>query len=109
MKDITLRQLQKAIKKIDTLNMEDSKPTDRYFMKMMEEVGELGESIRKNQRMKDNNIKGTVEEELYDVLYYIICLANTYDIDLQNSIILKEELNAKKYNRDSICNGMDEM
>lgn len=103
MKDITLKQLQKAIKKIDTLQMDDSKPTDRYFMKMMEEVGELGESIRKNQRMKGNNIKGTVEEELYDVLYYVMCLANTYDIDLQNSIVLKEELNAKKYHRDSIC------
>lgn len=33
MKDITLKQLQKAIKKIDTLPMDDSKPPERYFMK----------------------------------------------------------------------------
>ena len=81
----------------------DSKPEERYFIKLVEEVGELGECIRKDFRMKDNSIKGTVEEELYDVLYYVACLANTYDIDLQNSIVLKEELNAKKYHRDSIC------
>ena len=57
--------------------------------------------------MVDNNIKGTIEEELYDVLYYIICLANIYDIDLQNSIFLKEELNSKKYNRKSICDDFE--
>ena len=103
MKDITLKQLQKSIKKIDTLPIGDSKPEERYFIKLVEEVGELGECIRKDFRMKDNSIKGIVEEELYDVLYYVACLANTYDIDLQNSIVLKEELNAKKYHRDSIC------
>lgn len=103
MKDITLKQLQKSIKKIDTLPIGDSKPEERYFIKLVEEVGELGECIRKDFRMKDNSIKGTVEEELYDVLYYVACLANTYDIDLQNSIVLKEELNAKKYHRASIC------
>lgn len=103
MKDITLKQLQMAIKKIDEVTWGDSKESDRYFMKFIEEVGELSECIRRDKRMVGNDIKGTVEEELYDVLYYIICLANIYDIDLQKSIFLKEELNAKKYNRKSIC------
>jgi NTP pyrophosphatase (non-canonical NTP hydrolase) len=101
-KDITLKELQKAIKKIDGVTDGDSKMSDRYFMKFIEEVGELSECIRKDKRMVDNNIKGTIEEELYDVLYYIICLANVYHIDLQNSIFLKEKLNAEKYNRKSI-------
>lgn len=39
----------------------------------------------------DQNIKGTIEEELQDVLYYIVCLANVNDIDLQNCIYLKEK------------------
>ena len=52
--------------------------------------------------MIDDNIKGTIEEELYDVLYYILCLANVYDIDLEKSIYLKEKLNAEKYHRKSI-------
>ncbi len=53
--------------------------------------------------MIGNSIKDTIEKELYDVLYYVMCLANIYDIDLQNSIFLKEKLNSKKYNRSSIC------
>ena len=103
MTNLTLNYLQKAIKKIDGITLGDSKPADKYFMKFIEEVGELSECIRKNKRMIDNNIKDTIEEELYDVLYYIICLANVYDINLENSIILKEEINSKKYKRKSLC------
>ena len=59
--------------------------------------------MRKNSRLKDtNNIKGTLEEELYDVLYYTICLANMYNIDLENCAILKEKIKSQKYNRPSI-------
>ncbi len=103
MKNITINYLQKAIKEIDTLPMGNSQKADRYFMKLIEEVGELSEVIRKDKRMKNNEIKNTVEEELYDVLYYVMCLANTYNIDLENSITLKEKLNAEKYKRKSIC------
>ena len=103
MSKLTLNYLQKAIQKIDGITLGDSKPADKYFMKFIEEVGELSECVRKNKRMTDNNIKDTIEEELYDALYYIICLANVYDIDLEKSIFLKEEINSKKYNRKSIC------
>ncbi len=103
MDNLTLNYLQKAIQKIDGITDGDSKISDRYFMKFIEEVGELSECIRKNKRMVNDEIKGTIEEELYDVLYYIIRLANTYDIDLEKSIFLKEKINAKKYNRKSIC------
>ena len=102
MKDITIRELQEAINKIDHKTLGDRKLSDRYFMKFIEECGELSECIRKDKRMVDDKIKDTIEEELYDVLYYIIMLANVYHIDLQKSIYLKEELNAKKYNRKSI-------
>ena len=103
MKDLTLNYLQKEIKKVDGITLGDSKLADKYFMKFIEEVGELSECVRKNKRMVDNNIKDTIEEELYDVLYYIICLANVYDIDIEKSIFLKENINSKKYNRKSIC------
>ena len=103
MKGLTLNYLQKAIQKVDGITLGDSKLADKYFMKFIEEVGELSECVRKNKRMVDNNIKDTIEEELYDVLYYIICLANVYDIDLEKSIFLKENINSKKYNRKSIC------
>lgn len=69
--NLTLNYLQRAINKIDGITVGDSKPFDRYFMKFIEEVGELSESIRKDKRMSNNEIKGTIEEELYDVLYYL--------------------------------------
>ena len=102
MGDITIKELQEVINKIDHKTLGDSKLSDRYFMKFIEEVGELSECIRKNKRMINDEIKGTIEEELYDVLYYIVMLANVYEIDLQKCIFLKEEINAKKYNRKSI-------
>ncbi len=70
--------------------------------KLMEEVGELAKSVRKDERMINNNIKGSVEEELVDVVYYTVCLANIYDIDLEKCLYLKEELNAKKYGRNNM-------
>lgn len=52
--------------------------------------------------MNEITVKDTIEEELYDVLYYVICLANMYEIDLTQCAILKEKLNSEKYNRKSI-------
>jgi len=99
MSEITLENLQKAIAKIDHNN----NAIDKYFYKLIEEVGELAKVIRKDKRLENSDsIKDTVEEELYDVLYYIICLANMYDIDLTECAILKEKLNSEKYGRKSI-------
>ncbi len=94
--DLTIRKLQKCIKSIDHKNNSN----DKYMLKLMEEVGELAEVIRKNKRMViGEDIKGTIEEELQDVLYYIVCLANINDIDLQECIYLKEKINCEKYGR----------
>ena len=98
-RNIKICDLQKAIKKIDHKN----NAIDKYFYKLTEEVGELAKVIRRDIRLKNSEtIKDTIEEELYDVIYYVICLANMYDIDLEKCIYLKEELNAIKYNRPSI-------
>lgn len=99
MNEMTLKELQKAITKIDHKN----NAIDKYFYKLTEEVGELAKVIRKDKRLVNSEtIKDTIEEELYDVLYYVICLANMYEIDLTQCAILKEKLNSEKYNRKSI-------
>ena len=80
--DLTIRKLQECIKKIDHKNNSNEK----YMLKLMEEVGELAEVIRKNKRMeKGESIKGTIN-----------------DIDLQECIYLKEKLNCEKYNRNNM-------
>ena len=37
-------------------------------------------------------------EEIWDCMYYLIALANCYDIDLEKTIAEKEAINNKKYN-----------
>ena len=99
MNNISISDLQRLVKQIDHKN----NSTDKYFYKLAEEVGELAKAIRNDVRLENSeNIKGTIEEELYDVMYYVVCLANMYDIDLEQCAILKEKLNAEKYNRKSI-------
>ena len=91
---ITIQYLQKYIRAKDY--HED--PGRDYFLKLAEEVGELGRAIRKDARAQDDvHIKGTIEEELWDVIYYALALANLYDIDLGKVIPVKEALNAEKY------------
>lgn len=69
-----------------------------YFFKLCEEVGELSSAIRQNCRAENPaQIKGTIDEELWDVMYYVIAIANLYNIDLESVIKAKEEINQKKY------------
>ncbi len=96
--DLTIKKMQKYLKeKYKRTKPEDIKNTQRYFLKLIEEVGELAEVIRKNKRMNNENIKGTIEEELSDVLYYVLMIANTYDIDMETCFTIKEKLNATRY------------
>ena len=93
--NITIKHLQQFIK------AKDYKPElkEGYFLKLVEEVGELAEVIGKNQRYLGDGsktIKGTIEEELYDVLYYVIALANVFDVDLEECCRLKEEINEER-------------
>lgn len=91
---MTLRELQAYIKAKDY----HPELKQGYFLKLIEEVGELAEVIRTENRLAESGtIKGTVEEELYDVLYYVVALANVYDIDLEQCLRLKEELNRKRW------------
>lgn len=70
-----------------------------YMLKLTEEVGELAKAIRKNQvRAEGAPIKETIDEELWDVLYYVIALANCCGVDLEQTIKDKEDINNRKYN-----------
>jgi len=94
---VTLKQLQKYIKKRDY----KPKKKPNYFLKLIEEVGELSEMIKKDRRLDPEDertkaIKGTLEEELADVLYYVVALANVHKIDLEEAFLKKQAYNNKK-------------
>ncbi len=69
-----------------------------YFLKLAEEVGELSRAMRKGLKAPNpQEIKGTVDEELWDVIYYAIAIANLYDIDLEQVIKVKSRMNESRY------------
>lgn len=69
-----------------------------YFLKLSEEVGELSRAMRKGLKAPDGKeIKGTIDEELWDVIYYTIAIANLYDVDLEEVIKIKEKMNQSRY------------
>lgn len=108
-KDMTLKEIQFLIKHIEKgslKNTEDIRSEEekkensrRLVLKLIEEFGELAENIRKNLRYNGENIKGTIEEELFDIFYYIIAIANDYNIDLEEIFHIKDKINKEKYER----------
>ena len=108
-KDMTLKEIQFLIKHIEKGSLEKvqdnrseaekKENSQRLVLKLIEEFGELAENIRKNLRYKGDNIKGTIEEELFDIFYYIIAIANDYNIDLEEVFHIKEKINKEKYER----------
>ncbi|WP_203343873.1 MazG nucleotide pyrophosphohydrolase domain-containing protein [Vibrio diabolicus] len=92
-----LSELQSHIKEFDYAQEQ----SEHYFLKPIEEVGELSESIRKGKSGQPtlDELKGSIAEELYDVLYYVCALANIHGVNLEKTHELKEVLNKVKYNR----------
>ncbi len=71
-----------------------------YFLKLAEEAGELSRAMRKNATpATETTLKGTIEEEIYDVIYYALAIANCYDVDVEKWAYIKEKLNDEKYHR----------
>lgn len=93
--ELTIKKLQQGISKVE---VRKAAPTN-YMLKLMEKLGDLSSNVGDDKRMKSGKIKGTVEESIADVLYYTCSLANTYGIDLEECIYLKEEIESKKHNR----------
>lgn len=105
-----LKEIQYLIKHIELGSLEEKEDNrtefekkeniQRLVLKLIEEFGELAENIRKNVRYDGKNIKGTIEEEIFDIFYYIIAIANEYEIDLQKIFEIKDKINEKKYERE---------
>ena len=69
-----------------------------YFLKLTEEVGELANAMRKDAKAPDlDHLVGSIDEELWDVMYYALAIANLYDIDMEQVIKAKAKLNESRY------------
>ena len=99
--EITLTQAQQKVDEwIKTYGV-------RYFNELTnmailtEEVGEVARIIARTygeQSSKETDLKKQLPDELADVLFVLICIANQTGIDLQEAFVKNLE---KKSNRDS--------
>lgn len=96
----TLADFQEYIKQVGIERGWNKNDQLQIFLLFMEEVGELAKAIRnrmglyteKNKKIKENEL----EYEFADVFNYFIDLANIMNVDLEDAIRKKEELNAKR-------------
>ncbi len=77
----------------------------RYFdeltnmAQLTEEVGEVARIIARRygeQSAKESDIEKDLGEELADVLFVVLCLANQTGVDLSNAFAKKLEVKAKR-------------
>ncbi len=77
-------ELEEIREKIAEKYLEIDKKSGELFMLavLFEEVGELAEAVRKRDRE-------AVEEELCDVLFMVLSLANYFDVKPENVLVKK--------------------
>lgn len=69
-----------------------------YFLKLAEEAGELARAMNRGLRPEmPGEIRGTIDEELWDVMYFALAIANCYGIDMESVIPQKEAFNNIRY------------
>lgn len=95
----TLPQLQRYL---DAVCQERGWTQDNYaekFLLFTEEVGELAKAIRKARGLYQEDARQNtrnLEEEFADVLSYLLDLANSFGVDLEQAFRAKEAVNATR-------------
>ena len=99
--DTSLVELQNYINNVLEIRGFNNQSIELKLMLLMEEVGELAKSIRKDStrlpidRCKINNYS-SIEEEIADVLIILFSIANKLQIDLYDAFLKKEKENIKR-------------
>ena len=97
----TLREVQNYVKSVNKIRGFHKQEITKVMLLLLEEVGELAKAIRRNATdiaidKKKINHYDTVEEEVADVFYMLLCVCNDLDIDLYSCIKEKEAKNIKR-------------
>ena len=94
-------ELQNYINNVLEIRGVNNQSIELKLILLMEEVGELAKSIRKDStrlpidRCKINNYS-SIEEEIADVLIVLFSIANKLQIDLYDAFLKKEKENIKR-------------
>ena len=96
--EITIRYMQEYLRHKQG-QYDHTEDTSMCFIKIAEEVGELARAKLRGERTAKGaeDLKDSINEELYDILYYTLCYANAKGIDLETWIPIKEKINNERY------------
>ena len=97
----TLEEVQKYIKQVIKIRGFENQEIEKTMLLLIEEVGELAKSIRKNATdMSIDNDKinhyDTIESEIADVFIVLNSICNKLNIDLYTALKNKEQENIKR-------------
>ncbi len=92
---MTLSGLQEYMSQVCTQRGWTKSDVLECFLLFMEEVGELASAIRSKEKIlwEKGKTASTLGEELVDILSYLLELANTLEVDLEEEFRAKERKN----------------
>jgi NTP pyrophosphatase (non-canonical NTP hydrolase) len=103
MEELTLKQAQKIVDKWINQFKEGYWPPLSMLASLMEEVGESAREINHREKIKmkkETEPKGDIGLEFADVLFSLICLANHYEVDLEDKFKeIMEKYSSRDMNR----------
>lgn len=89
-KDLTLKELQGRVHAWISQFEEGYFPPLANLARLTEEVGELSRAVSHHdgfKKPKKNEALGDIGEEIADIVFVLICLANQLDIDLETQML----------------------
>ena len=94
----TLKDFQQYVHELEIERGFDKSPNVQTAFQMVEEVGELFKAVRKKEGMNIDPASAisSLEDEIADVFLMLLCIAEEYDIDVEQAVRKKEEKNAKR-------------
>ena len=98
---MSLEQIQKDVEKWTGQFDPQYWPTYEILARLVEEVGELGREINHlygTKKKKSNEPDNNLGQELSDILFTLVCMANLHDVNLQEE--WNKMMEQKHYGRD---------
>jgi len=94
----TLADIQQYVRKLEEERGFTEVTLQQNCLLLGEEIGELFKAIRKAEKMHvdQKSVVGSVDEELADVLIFLSAIANRLNIDIEQALRDKEEVNKKR-------------
>jgi len=99
MKETTIKEAQELVRRfVEERNWQT--PPEDILIHMVEEQGEVARNILAMKNYGGQHVKksdNNMDEELADMLYLLLKLANETKVDLDDALLRKLEKNAKRF------------